>query len=704
MIRVRLSVSSRFMLVLAIGFSLQACISVISLINLRQALIQARTEEVKHLLETAYSTVAFYHDQASKGLMSNEAAQKAAKDAIRAMRYDGNNYFFIWTLNGVGVSHGSHPEWEGKNLLTSPYKDKLPVVSYMVARLTEVCKSSAKEGVTTYRIMKLGQTKPIDKIAYTKLFEPWGWSIGTGAYVDDIDATFRSKTLSLLVVFTGLILVASVVSFILGRNLANALRRLSARISSVAKGELDGEVPEIERADEVGVMARALLVLRDTSREAVELRLDQLTGLPNRKQLMDRLKHAIAATSRSGHYGGLILIDIDKFKALNDTHGHDAGDMLLREVAQRLTMCTRQGDTVARLGGDEFVVVLEDAGTREKEAATIIEAIAGKMLVTLSQPYQLGNIAYSSSGSIGLTMFKGMAATAEELLKQADLAMYKSKENGRNACRFFDPYMEATVRKRAAMEADMQLAIVGSEFRLHFQPQVGAGGRIEGAEALIRWNHPLRGMVMPGEFIPLAEETGLILPLGQWVLETACEQLAIWAEYPETADLRLSVNVSPRQFQQPEFVQQLLSTLERTGANPYRLELELTESLLVDNVDEIIEEMTALQAKGVGFSLDDFGTGYSSLYYLKRMPLNQLKIDRSFVRDVMEDPNDAAIAKTIVALAHALGLGVIAEGVETAEQRDFLFQSGCDSYQGYYFSRPLSLEDYEKFVGLSVEQ
>jgi predicted signal transduction protein with EAL and GGDEF domain len=378
--------------------------------------------------------------------------------------------------------------------------------------------------------------------------------------------------------------------------------------------------------------------------------------------------------------------------------------MLLREVAHRLMSCVREGDTVARLGGDEFVVVLEDADAKEKEAATLVEAIAGKILVALSQTFQLGNIAYSSSGSIGLTMFKGMAGTAEELLKQADLAMYKSKENGRNACRFFDPYMEATVRKRAEMEADMQLAIVGNEFRLHYQPQVGADGRIEGAEALIRWNHPQRGMVMPGEFIPLAEETGLILPLGQWVLETACEQLAIWAGNPETACLKLSVNVSPRQFQQPDFVQQLLSTLKRTGADPYRLELELTESLLVDNVDEIIEEMSILQTRGVGFSLDDFGTGYSSLYYLKRMPLNQLKIDRSFVRDVMEDPNDAAIAKTIVALAHALGLGVIAEGVETAQQRDFLFDAGCDSYQGYFFSRPLSLEEYEQFVRLPVEQ
>jgi diguanylate cyclase (GGDEF)-like protein len=445
-------------------------------------------------------------------------------------------------------------------------------------------------------------------------------------------------------------------------------------------------------------MARALLVLRDNSREAIELRLDQLTGLPTRKLLMDRLNQAMAACARSGSHGGLMLVDMDKFKSLNDTHGHDIGDILLQQVASRLTACVRDGDTVARLGGDEFVVVLVNAGKKEKDAAATVEATGERILSALSQPFQLGSIAYVTSASAGLTLFKGDDASAEDLLKQTDLAMYKSKESGQNTCQFFDPLMEATVRERALLERDLRVAIHEKQFQLYYQPQVGIEGRLQGTEALIRWNHPRRGLVPPDSFIPLAEETGLIVPLGQWVMETACNQLAAWAAWPATADFKLSVNVSAREFQQPGFVEQLLATLENSGADPRRLELELTESLLVENVDEIIEKMLALQARGMGFSLDDFGTGYSSLSYLKRMPLDQVKIDRSFVRDVLTDPNAAAIAKTILALADSLGLNVIAEGVETAEQRDFLASAGCHVFQGYYFSRPLPLQEFEQFI------
>jgi diguanylate cyclase (GGDEF)-like protein len=583
-------------------------------------------------------------------------------------------------------------------MLKPPDSTKFPVVSYMVARLIETCKTEAKEGVTTYRIPKYGQTTPIDKIAYTRLFEPWGWSIGTGAYVDDIDATFRAQVIYLLRVFALLIGFASLITFLLGRDLSQSLSRLSTRVAGVAAGELVGEVPEIERRDEVGVMARALLVLRDNSREAVELRRDQLTGLPNRKLLMDRLKQAMVGSSRSGHFGGLMLIDMDKFKALNDTQGHEIGDLLLRDVARRLTGCVREGDTVARLGSDEFVVVLVDVLLKEEEAAAALKTIGEKILHALSQPFQLGGITHSTSASIGLTLFKSDLVSPEDVLKQADMAMYKAKDTGRNTCRFFDPYMEATVRDRAALEEDLRQAIAEGQFQLHYQPQVDAAGRINGAEALIRWHHPLRGMMPPDSFIPLAEETGLIVPLGQWVLETACKQMVVWASRPQMAGLKIAVNVSAREFQQPDFVDRLLATVQRTGVNPSRLELELTESLLVDNMDQIILKMLNLQVIGVGFSLDDFGTGYSSLSYLKRMPLNQLKIDRSFVRDVLTDPNDAAIAKTIVALGHSLSLGVIAEGVETEEQLQFLVESGCEAYQGYYFSRPLPLQAFEQFA------
>jgi diguanylate cyclase (GGDEF)-like protein len=685
------------MLVLAIGIVFQASISFVSLIKLKQSLLHDRAVEVQHLVDTAYSTVAFYQDQEARGVLSDADARKAASDAVRAMHYDGTNYFFIWTMDGVGVAHGSHPEWEGRNFLQPPDSLSRPGVSYMVSKLIEASKQASGTGYTTYKIPRPGQPVPLDKLAYTRVFKPWGWSIGSGVYTDDIDAAFRAETFSLLRVLALLIALAGVITFLLGRNLSRAISQLTAGVALVANGDFDGEVPGIDRTDEVGVMARALLVLRDNSRDAVELRLDQLTGLPSRKLLLDRLRQAMAASARSGSYGGLMMIDLDKFKTLNDTKGHDVGDMLLHEVANRLSSAVREYDTVARLGGDEFVVVVVEVGKKQEEAAATVEVIAEKILSELSRSFQLGSVSHNTSGSIGLTLFNDQEVSVDELLKQADLAMYKAKEHGRNTCRFFDPLMEATVRDRAALEADLRSALDG-QLELYFQPQVGAEDVVVGAEALLRWHHPLRGMVMPGDFISLAEETGQILPIGQWVLEAACRQLALWAARPEMAGLRISVNVSSRQFQRPDFVELLLRTLQQTGANPHRLELELTESLMVDNVDDIIAKMVPLQERGVSFSLDDFGTGYSSLAYLKRMPLDKLKIDRSFVRDVLIDPNDAAIAKTIVALTFALGLGVIAEGVETAAQRDFLAEIGCHAFQGYYFSRPLALAGFEEFV------
>ena len=425
---------------------------------------------------------------------------------------------------------------------------------------------------------------------------------------------------------------------------------------------------------------------------------DQLTGLPNRTLLQDRMKQAMAASSRSGNYGALLFIDLDNFKTLNDTLGHDMGDILLKEVAKRLRLCVREGDTVARLGGDEFVVLLAGLGAIEGDAAIDIEAIGEKLLTNLTKPYQLGNLSHHSSASIGVTLYKGDSVTSDEMMKQADLAMYKAKEAGRNAWRFFDAKMESAVKERAALEDDLRHAIAEKQFLLHYQAQVASERILTGVEALVRWQHPQRGLVAPAEFIPLAEDTGLILPLGQWVLETACMQLAAWGARPEMAHLTVAVNVSARQFRQPDFVDQVLAALENTGADPQRLKLELTESLLVENIQEVIEKMSALKAKGVGFSLDDFGTGYSSLTYLKRLPLDQLKIDKSFVCDVLTDPNDAAIARTVVALAQSLGLGVIAEGVETETQRNFLANSGCHAYQGYFFSRPLPLEAFELFA------
>jgi diguanylate cyclase (GGDEF)-like protein/PAS domain S-box-containing protein len=415
---------------------------------------------------------------------------------------------------------------------------------------------------------------------------------------------------------------------------------------------------------------------------------DPLTTLPNRRLLLDRLQQAIALSERIGRCGALLFIDLDQFKTLNDTLGHDVGDQLLIEVAKRLHGSLRACDTAARLGGDEFVVMLEDLSENPEEAAAQAKIVGEKILATLNRAYQLTDHVYHNTPSIGITLFQGTQTSIEELLKQADLAMYQSKASGRNTMRFFDPKMQAVVTHRAQLESDLREGLEKNEFLLHFQAQVDGDGRLLGAEALVRWQHPVRGLVAPMEFIPLAEETGLILPLGQWVLETACAQLSVWSDHPETADLTMAVNVSARQFHQPDFVSQVFSALESAGANPCKLKLELTESLLLDDFEDTIAKMHALKAKGVCFALDDFGTGYSSLAYLKRLPLDQLKIDRSFVRDVLTDANDAVIASTIVNLAHSLGLTVIAEGVEMQGQLDFLADKGCLAYQGYFFGQP----------------
>jgi len=451
-----------------------------------------------------------------------------------------------------------------------------------------------------------------------------------------------------------------------------------------------------------------------TQRKAVEDQLhklafyDPLTQLPNRRLLLDRLGHVLAGSTRSRNQGAIMFIDLDNFKALNDTQGHDVGDRLLVEVAQRLKSSVRQGDTVARLGGDEFVVMVQDLAADSMVVAQV-EAVAEKILAALDCPYRLvfdaelgrrNALNYHCTASIGITLFGAHSTNVDELLKQADLAMYQAKDSGRNAIRFFDPEMQAAITSRVALEADLREAVEAGQFQLYYQPQVvGESHRLTGVEALLRWHHSRRGMVPPSEFIPLAEETGLILPLGQWVLETACAQLATWASQPEMAQLTVAVNVSAHQIRQADFVDQVLAVLADAGANPQRLKLELTESLLVSNVEDIIAKMTLLKSRGVGFSLDDFGTGYSSLSYLKRLPLDQLKIDQSFVNEVLTDSNDAAIAKMIVALAESLGLAVIAEGVETEEQRNFLAESGCHAYQGYLFSKPLPLAGFEQWIG-----
>ncbi len=422
---------------------------------------------------------------------------------------------------------------------------------------------------------------------------------------------------------------------------------------------------------------------------------DSLTGLPNRRLLQDRLQQAMTASARSRHFGAVLFLDLDDFKILNDTKGHAIGDKLLIEVGVRLNSCVRDGDTVARLGGDEFVVILENLSGVPTEAATQAELVAEKIRSALSERYQLEELEVRTTPSVGIVLFQDHYDSLDALLKHADTAMYQAKQAGRNTIRFYDPKMQAELEARLTLVDDLRGAIELDQLQLFFQKQVDSAGRTMGAEVLLRWIHPNRGMVAPGEFIVLAEETGIIIPIGLWVLRSACTQLKRWQSLSVLRDLTLAVNVSAKQFRKADFVDQVRNVLFETGAKPSHLKLELTESTVLENVEDTIAKMRELKLLGISFSMDDFGTGYSSLQYLKRLPLDQIKIDQSFVRDITTDPNDAAIVQTIIAMTEAMGLNVIAEGVETKAQQDFLEQRGCHDFQGYYFGRPVPLSQFE---------
>ncbi|MBU1426807.1 MAG: EAL domain-containing protein [Gammaproteobacteria bacterium] len=425
---------------------------------------------------------------------------------------------------------------------------------------------------------------------------------------------------------------------------------------------------------------------------------DPLCQLPNRRMLLDRLRQAVATSVRNQTGGALLFIDLDNFKTLNDTRGHGIGDMLLIEVSKRLQECVREGDTLARFGGDEFVLLLEGLSEERAQAAVQARAVGEKVLETLSQPYILEGSEFHSSSSMGITLFVNYRQKLDELLKQADTAMYEAKKSGRNTLRFFDPIMQEELEVRAQLEVGLREALRKEEFRLYYQMQVDHTGHILGAEVLLRWLHPERGLISPMQFIPLAEETGLILPIGRWVLESACTQIKAWEADRRTSDLQLAVNVSGRQFRQADFVAQVSEVISRIDINPLLLKLELTESIVLDDVPDTIAKMQALRQIGVSFAMDDFGTGYSSLAYLTQLPLNQLKIDQSFVRHIGSKTSDATIIQTIIGMANNLCMEVIAEGVETQEQRDFLEANGCMLFQGYLFSMPVPYEEFEKLL------
>jgi diguanylate cyclase (GGDEF)-like protein/PAS domain S-box-containing protein len=422
---------------------------------------------------------------------------------------------------------------------------------------------------------------------------------------------------------------------------------------------------------------------------------DSLTRLPNRRLMINRIDHAMEVSSRLFNNFAILFLDLDHFKNLNDTLGHDMGDLLLKQVATRLKDCTREGDTVSRFGGDEFVILLEGLSVQPIESATQAEHIANKILSALNQPYQLVSHDYIISTSIGIAVFNHHQPDVEALLKQADIAMYQAKSDGRHALRFYDPQMQSTITAHAQLEKELNQAITQQQFQLYYQIQVDSLDQPVGAEVLIRWIQPERGLISPLDFIPLAEQNGTILIIGQWVLDAACRQLKIWQQDALTRNLTLSVNVSAKQLKQADFVSQVMRTLQQHAINPARLKLELTESLLQENIEDMIAKMKTLAEIGIQFSLDDFGTGYSSLQYLKRLPLYQLKIDKSFIDTLATNKDDQAIVRTIIAMAQSLGLSVIAEGVETKEQRQCLLNEGCMHYQGYLFGKPMPIDEFE---------
>ncbi|MEO6146736.1 MAG: EAL domain-containing protein [Sulfuriferula sp.] len=468
-------------------------------------------------------------------------------------------------------------------------------------------------------------------------------------------------------------------------------REFCSHIRLTAERDLNGEVVSVMG---VGHDITELNSQRLKIREIAFY--DPLTNLPNRRLLIDRLQLALISSERSGMQNALIIIDLDNFKTLNDTLGHNHGDLLLQQVAQRLTACVRQEDTVARMGGDEFVIILENLSGKPHEAAFQVEAFGEKILAILNQPYQLANHSRHSTPSIGVVIFGGNSISIEELMKRADIAMYSAKKAGRNAIRFFDLDMQSAVEIRSSLEESMKQALLQQQFVLFYQAQVDNSGMIVGAEVLLRWQHPVQGMMLPDAFIAIAEETGLIINIGQWVLNSVCHQLKRWEKQSGKDQLHLAVNVSERQFLQTEFVDQIIDILNATEVDPARITLELTESMVLSNITEAASKMAALKKLGIKFAIDDFGTGHSSLSSLQKLPLDQLKIDQSFIHDIADNHDGVIIVQTIIAMANNLGMEVFAEGVETQAQKDFLVEHHCLNFQGYLFGEPMPLDEFEQ--------
>ena len=534
----------------------------------------------------------------------------------------------------------------------------------------------------------------------------WQLNVAREVYAKGV-TRYENMRLIALVLLGFSVLVMSWLGWILSDSIVNPLKKVIVIFRRISNGNY-GTPITVNGRDEISRVMRALGEMQaklGADEEAIHQLAfyDPLTNLPNRRLLRDRLQQAVSVSARNHQYGAVLMIDLDNFKSINDTQGHDVGDCLLEEVALRIQSCVRKADTVARLGGDEFVVLLVDLGTDEAHAATQAERLGEKILSTLNQPCMLVNKLHHPSGSMGISLYVGNSVSIDDLFKRADMSMYQAKDHGRNTLRFFSPEIQASLEARMTLESELHVALSRSEFVLYYQMQQTNDGNAIGAEILLRWQHPEQGLLLPDQFIPIAEESGLIVPIGAWVLRRACEQLAVWRNYPKTEKLILSVNVSARQFGELDFVQVVETVLMETGASSDRLKLELTESLVMENVDDTIRKMNALNQLGIQFSMDDFGTGYSSLGNLTQLPIQQLKIDRSFVQNIATSRNDAVIAQTIIGMATNLELAVIAEGVETQEQRACLEAFGCVAYQGYLFGRPMPLEEYEALANELLE-
>jgi diguanylate cyclase (GGDEF)-like protein/PAS domain S-box-containing protein len=767
-------------MIVAVALGAMVLIATLALMDERSRLMEDRAVKTRHLVESAHGVLVHFHALQQRGELTEGEAKRAALDTIRTMRYDGSEYFWINDLQPRMVMHPMMPELDGKDLsdFTDPNGKRL-----FVAFVDTVRQNGA--GFVDYLWPEPGLTRPVPKISYVKGFSPWGWVIGSGIYIDDVNRIFWDAmrwqvgiiAVAILLLGGSMVLVARRVEREIngyaaklarsnaelcqaatvfentkeGVMIADAANRVVAvnrafiEITGYGANELIGRTPEVLRSsrqdeafyrrigeaikehghwqgelwdrrkngedypawlsisvvkDDDGQVTHHVSVFSDiTVLKESEARLDQLahhdplTGLPNRLLLNARAEHALARARRNEKQMAVLFLDLDRFKYINDTLGHPAGDLLLQQVAERLRKCVRDEDTISRLGGDEFTVVLEDL-----DDAGAASTVARKILGALSEKAVLFGREVFVTCSIGISLYPRDGEDIVTLFKNADSALYRAKDQGRDTYQFYTEELTTLAVERLELENDLRHALEMGELLVHYQPQVNLrSGRITGMEALARWQHPRRGLLMPADFIPLAEETGLIVPLGEWVLRTACFQAKAWLD-AGLSTAPVAVNLSPRQFRQKDLVERIAGIVQESGLPPDHLELEITEGLVMFNVEASVTLMGRLKDLGVRFSIDDFGTGYSSLSYLKRFPIDKIKIHQSFVQNITTDPEDAAISSAIISLTHSMKRKAIAEGVETDAQREFLLSHHCDEIQGHHFSKPAPADVIERLL------